>query len=959
MPDAQPALVARPTLLERERELVVLTELVAGVRAGRGALVLVEGPAGIGKTGLLTAVRQLAATAGLEVLPARGSELEREFSYGMVRQLFEPRLASAAPDERRELLSGAAALAARLFAEDALAEADGAGADVTFATLHGLFWLTANLAAESPLLLVLDDLHWGDAASLRWLAYLGRRLEGLPVLIVAALRPAEPGADAALLAEVASDPNAVVLRPAALSRDAVALLVRGELGLDADDPFCDACYDASGGNPLLLQQLLGALQGEGVQPRGSEAHRVQGIGAGAVSRFVQLRLMRLPPAATALARAVAVLGDGVELARAAGLAGLEHADAADAAGLLSRVGIFRRETPLGFAHPLVRSAVYDDLTGAERQHAHARAARLLADSGAAAEEIAAHLLLAPRAGDRAVVETLREAAQLAVARGAPENAATYLRRALDEPPPDALRAAVLFELGIAERRLDAPVAVERLAEAVAFSADPVQAAQASLEYGRALWFANRPIDAADVFSDAVARLGDAEPDLKERLESEIIFSTRQEPKLHRIGLAQAEQVRKRQLHGGIGTHLLVAELSVEQSFTGRGRERAVDLAKQALAGGSLLREGSVAFYNAVNALMFAGEFELARRLYNEAIDEARQRGDLFNVGGMLGFHGCAALLMGDLLDAEADLHEALEISEARGMRAALSYHCGTLAEVLVERGELDEAAGVLSLVELEPQGVVSGHFFNTVRATGIVLLARGEPELALAAATRLGESMAAIEMEHPGYMPWRSQAASALTALGRIEEARAVGREGVAVARRWGAPHAVGVALRTLGLAEGGEEGERLLRESVDVLAKSSARLEHAKALVELGAALRRSNRRADAREPLRQGLEAATICHATPLAKRAETELLATGARPRRIALRGVESLTVSERRVAGMAAEGKTNREIAQALFVTAKTVEVHLSSTYRKLGISSRSQLPAALEAPAEAPDLALRA
>jgi DNA-binding CsgD family transcriptional regulator len=188
--------------------------------------------------------------------------------------------------------------------------------------------------------------------------------------------------------------------------------------------------------------------------------------------------------------------------------------------------------------------------------------------------------------------------------------------------------------------------------------------------------------------------------------------------------------------------------------------------------------------------------------------------------------------------------------------------------------------------------------------------------------------------------------------LDEREEARRLGSEEVELARQWGAPRALGKALRTAGLVEGGEAGLSLLRAAVDVLQDSPALLERARALTELGAALRRANRRAEAREPLRQGLEVAHGCGAKPLAQRAHTELVATGARPRRLALSGVEALTPSERRVADMAADGMTNRDIAQALFVTPRTVEVHLSNAYRKLGISARSQLSDALAGPIEA-------
>jgi DNA-binding CsgD family transcriptional regulator len=215
-----------------------------------------------------------------------------------------------------------------------------------------------------------------------------------------------------------------------------------------------------------------------------------------------------------------------------------------------------------------------------------------------------------------------------------------------------------------------------------------------------------------------------------------------------------------------------------------------------------------------------------------------------------------------------------------------------------------------------------------------------------------GRRFEAVGGRNPAFMPWRSQAALALLQLERPDEAAPLAREELELARVWGAPRALGAALRAVGLVEGGERGLVLLREAVELLSDSPAKLEQAKARTELGAALRRGNQRAKAREQLRRAVELATICGATPLAARAESELLATGARPRRIALSGLESLTPSERRVAELAAQGPTNREIAQALFVTPKTVEVHLSSVYRKLGISSRSQLGRALADPVRA-------
>src|SRR4051812_46218258 len=222
-------------------------------------MVLIDGPAGIGKSRLLDAVTAAASGAGARILRARGSELEREFPFGVVRQLFEPLLADAA--ERERVLAGSAAPGRPVFEplEDAMA-------DPSFAVLHGLYWAVVNHAGERPLVLVVDDLHWCDRSSLRFLAYLVRRLAGLPVLVATARRPAEPGSDAVLMGEIAGDAQTTTVTPGALTSAAAAELVRARLGAEADDGFCAACHEATGGNPLLLGELLAALVAEGVPP---------------------------------------------------------------------------------------------------------------------------------------------------------------------------------------------------------------------------------------------------------------------------------------------------------------------------------------------------------------------------------------------------------------------------------------------------------------------------------------------------------------------------------------------------------------------------------------------------------------------------------------------------------------------------------------------------------------------
>jgi DNA-binding NarL/FixJ family response regulator len=280
------------------------------------------------------------------------------------------------------------------------------------------------------------------------------------------------------------------------------------------------------------------------------------------------------------------------------------------------------------------------------------------------------------------------------------------------------------------------------------------------------------------------------------------------------------------------------------------------------------------------------------------------------------------------------------------------YSAVMLAGYLLERGQVDEAETVLARTGMGEQVPDHFHFLPFLGARGKLRLAQRNPAAALADFEAARRITTQLEISNPAEWPWRSHAAWALLALDRRDEAGELAEEELTLARRWGSPRPIGVALRTLGLTEDGPAVVDRLREAVDVLAPSAARLEHAKALIDLGSAVRRANERREARELLEQGAELASRCGADALAERANEELAATGARPRKVVLTGLDSLTASERRVAQLAAEELSNKEIAQALFVTVKTVELHLSNVYRKLAISSRRQLPSALVRPQEA-------
>src|SRR4051794_37752405 len=368
-------------LLERDGELAIAEELLNAAAASDGAMLVLEGAAGVGKTRLLREIAARARRDAFTVLGARGSELERGFAFGVLRQALEPAVAA-----REELLAGAAAPA-----RVALGAAEGRPDD-PFATLNGLFWLLAALAEHNQLVLALDDVHWADEPSLRFLAFVLGRVESLPVLIVATCRPAaEP-----LVSAVAA--GATTLRLAALSEAAVRVLVAERLRGPPADGFVRACLATSGGNAFLLVELLRALAADGVRSSAQNARRVGEVSPENIARSVSARLQALGDGATRTARALAALGDGCALALAAEVAGLTEAEAAAHTEALAAAGLLAGERPLRFAHPLLRTAVESAIAPGERLELHRAAASLLAAAGAPAERIALHLLETEPAG---------------------------------------------------------------------------------------------------------------------------------------------------------------------------------------------------------------------------------------------------------------------------------------------------------------------------------------------------------------------------------------------------------------------------------------------------------------------------------------------------------------------------------------------------------------------------------
>ena len=936
-------LAVRP-LLERDAELGELRAAVESSRNGDGQLMVIEGDAGIGKTRLLTEARSLAAE--FEVLSARAGELESEFAFGIVRQLFEAALATMATDARDNLLSGAAGLAAPLFS--GVLEEPG-GTETSFAMLHGLYWLAANFALRRPTLLVVDDLHWADEPSLRWLGYLTKRLEGLPLLVLVATRPPEQACAPALVTEIVTDPVATVVRPAALGQESAGLLAESLFGLEPDAGFAAALRDASGGNPLYLVAILDAVAREQIAPTAEQAPRLVELGGDAISRGVALRLSRLSAEVTALIRAAAILGDQTELTLAAALADLDTTAALDAAGALVRVDLLEQENPVAFGHPILRSAVLGDMSAAERMRLHRRAAAMLIEGGARPEQAAAYLMPTVPNRDGFVVAVLRRGAQRSLSQGAPEAAVAYLRRALNEPPESEDRRDVLAELGIAESgTFEVEKAIAHLGQSVAELDKLTDRPDVVLAYLYSLNNLERRPQETVEFIQRLREGFTEDRDFNERLDAFLIDAAHRDEDLYPIACECWDSASARDRVDPIRGGFLLAMGALEEARRGLSRDRAVELARRAVASDLLHTPNRLFLVSAASALALAGEVEEAAAAVDAVIDHARRVGDRYGAAlNQLWRAGVLRTEQGQLLAAEEDLSvaEMLSIPEVPWM---LAYRAAFGADVLVGRGESVEAEKLLAGVGLDE--VQPGHQILFLRSRGALYLETARPEQALADFGAAGGAAESVGIENPAYCSWRSHAALALHRLGRVDEALELATDELKLSRRWGAPRAIGVSLRACGLVERGTSGEELLREAVDVLAASPARLEHARALTDLGAALRRSNSRSEARRYLREAVDLAHGCGAIALVARGNEELAATGAHPRSVMLSGLESLTASERRVAQMAAEEVSNKDIAQALFVTVKTVEMHLSRVYRKLDIESRRQLAGALSAPA---------
>ncbi|MBH5338511.1 AAA family ATPase [Streptomyces pactum] len=945
--------------VERHGQFAAIDAAIENSRAREGQLLIFEGALGLGKTALLNEAKKRALTAGFTLLHARGSEFEAGFPYGVVRQLFEPWLATADEAERKAVLSGPAKLAAPLFEYGTGGVVTGAGPEQRQAVLHGLYWMCVHLARRAPLLLLLDDLHWADVSSLQFLTYMEGRLDGHAILMCAATESVDDGQRADINQALLSSASARLVAVGPLSEDGVRAFAAGALpGVRLDETLVRVCYAATGGNPFFLRELLAEVREEELGDPLSLAR----VGPRNIARVVLRRLQQLPqPLAehtTRLARALAVLdapgepalGHAAHAAHAAHVAGLDAVEAAEAVSTLMDLGIVHPLPPLRFAQPVVRTAIYEHLPLPSRHRAHARAAKALHAAGATGAQVVPLLVPLPPSGDEWTATVLADAGREALEAGDPAAAARLLRRALDEPAPAALLPALLARLGAAELRLRDPEATARLGEALELTEDPLDRAAIVIDMSTALTAAARYEDALALLQQAHAAVRGRSREVELRLHSEIVKVAQLTPRTRPLAARELSRLDRTVVGEQGATAALVG---AQQAFEALiGGERAPDVlrtAEAALLHGPLTAPpdgGAQASWLIALVLACCDRLPEADRLLDEALRDAEEQSMLLATADLRALHAWLRFQRGMLAEAETDGSLALGSTEEAGTPpTGMPFAAGALIDSLVAQGQIRTAARVVDRCGLDSDISRQPTFLPLVMARGRLRIAQGDAEAGVRDLLGSAEALTEWGTDCPALSP-TATAAATLARMGRTREARPLAEETLATARRFGTPRTVAGALVATGLAEEGRARLRHLEEAVALLEDSPAALERCLALTEYGAALRRADRAEQARPLLRRAGEIADATGAAALAKRIRGELAAMGVRARVPARTGVSGLTPRERSVSALAAEGKRNQEIARMLFVTVKTVEWHLGQAYRKLGIASRGELRDAL-------------
>ncbi len=954
-PDRRSRAHRGPRLFERGAILDEFEAIFSRSLAVPSSCIAIEGSRGSGRTALVNAAADVAARVDCLVLRAKGGVVEQQKPFAVLGRLIESAEAIAVAAGDEDGVERARSLEL-LLADQSISFDDSAGPrrePDDHQTASRFHRLVLALRQTAPVLLAIDDADYADPETLAVLQFLVRRLEHQQIWLVVTARPLQAGVGLrpvdGLLTE--HDVRQFTLEP--LQDASVEAVLAGFFGVRPDPEFVHACTEATGGSPFLLKALLPSLLRASVAPTAAMAPSVEQIRASKITQSVLGRLAQLPVAATELLRAAAILGAEADLTVTRQLADMDAVAAEQAADDAEQIELIESVRPFRFTSPLFRWAVYHDIPTARRSQLHGVAAQLLEAHGVDDAVIASHLLATEPSGNTEIADRLQAIGRRAQAAGETALALRCLERALSECPLADRRSALYIDLAAAEVADQGALALVHLRRALELDGfDAAMVMRVGVDLLGHLREDDREsrAEAIALLTELRAHLDGIDRNL--RLELELALMLKLDPIgqrmecLHRLRLLLDEP-------GGEGSTMAQRACSVVTvndllSSTDLSADELAESLEQIVDVGQLVAaepiDAGIQAY-ALFGLLCTDHFALVDRLLATALTHPSVVDRELVEQRVTALSAISLLWQGSLTEADDACTRAEEAAGAEQSGPEPSPIIGHL-EVLVEQGRFDEAERLARSTEHHRIQLAIFRSLSQVEQ-GRLLLAQGRAEQALKEFIAAGNAGTRAGTTNPAMVPWRSGAVMALVQLSRWEEARRLAEENLSLARAFGAPRTISSALRASASASS-EVTHRveLLTEAVSILEHSDARLERARALVDLGTALIEHNRKEEARGVLRQGASLASLCGAHQLLELAGEHLRAAGARPRRLGLVGPESLTPSELRVVRMAADGLTNQRIADELYVTLKTVEGHLAKAYRKLGVEGRPDLAEAL-------------
>ncbi|RZS36335.1 regulatory LuxR family protein [Herbihabitans rhizosphaerae] len=908
------------TLFQREEQLRRLEELLFVSAEGHGQLVVLDGPAGCGKTAILGVFAERTVELGATFLDATCSPVETPILGGVIDQLTQhPSVPVEVAVQVTDFLRGNNFTALPTGHESAVPAA-------AIPVFSQLATVIRNLASEHPLVLAIDNVRHADDLSIRFLLYLARRLRSTNILILATDDLCLPARNLPLRAELLrhADFNRIPLRP--LSRSNVSLLLR----LLGAPPECstDEAMTVAGGNPLLLRALVQDHQEFG----GIRAHSFGMALLGCVHHQDAILLKTT--------RALAVLGEHSTPAELGLLVG-EDADAVD--GAIRAMNLAGMLDGSAFRSPVSRAAVLEELASGEHVELRRRAARLLHDRQAGATEIARHLVAAEDASPPWATDVLLEAAEQALFDGDQQLAAACFTLTLSCCDEEPARTAVRARLAQTEWQMSPSAAAKHLSSLTyAAAAGRLADADRSVLIRQLLWH-GRDTEAARLLNQWRYSAGDRAEDSGDLRDVESWLAACHPTLSRRSSMPVADDI----LAPDTDPSLKAAAALADAILRGRHQDR-VDLAVQSLRDVHLRRHTvwlDESLLLAGTVMVCAGRSRTATELCEGLLADPRTRRVPTLHATVAAVRADLALRQGDLFAAESFSREATSLVPAASWGVVIGIPLGCQITAATRLGKYEESARLIT--QAIPAAMLRSRYgLPYLHARGQHHLATNHLHAALSDFLSCGELVRKWALDVDAAFPWRTSAAEAWLALDNTEQARQLAND-VLTRTRSDTPASRARALRILALTYPANRRMPLLSESLDIFEESGDRFEQARVLGDLSQIYFTKGDSRRARLLLRRALHVADMCGARPQYREllsASGELGETCYPP--IANERIGTLTASERRVASLAVMGHTNREIAHKLYVTPSTVEQHLTRAFRKLGVKRRKDLPVEL-------------